>query len=67
MGRAGAGALIGGPIGLLAGALVGDQLMAQDQRQERQQRAIDENQAELARLRREVERLRRENERLKER
>ena len=28
--RAGAGALIGGPIGLLAGALVGDQLMAQD-------------------------------------
>jgi hypothetical protein len=41
--------------------------MAQDQRQERQERAIDENQAELARLRREVERLRRENERLKER
>ena len=55
VGRAGAGALIGGPIGLLAGALVGDQLMAQDQRQERQERAIDENQAELARLRREVE------------
>ena len=43
-----------------AGALIGDQLMGQDQRQE-------ENQAEITRLRREVERLRRENERLLER
>ena len=61
---AASGAIIGSTVGPAgAGALVGDQLMAQDQRQERQQRAIDENQAELARLRREVERLRRENER----
>ena len=55
-----AGALIGGPIGLLASALIGDQLIEQDQKQE-------ENQAEITRLRREVERLRRENERLLER
>jgi outer membrane lipoprotein SlyB len=59
VGHAAVGALIGGPVGLLAGALIGDQLMAQDNRQGGQQRQIEENQAEL-------ERLRRENERLKE-
>ena len=52
VGHATAGALIGGPIGLLAGALIGDQLMAQDQRQDVQQRQIERNQAEIARLRR---------------
>ena len=67
VGRSGAGALIGGPIGLLAGALIGDQLMAQDRRQDIQQSQISRNQAEIDRMRREIERLRRENERLRER
>jgi membrane protein DedA with SNARE-associated domain len=60
IGHAVAGALIGGPIGLLAGALIGDQLMSQAQRQTKQQRQIDQNQAELERLRRNNERLRQE-------
>lgn len=58
VGHTAAGALIGGPIGLLAGALIGDQLMGQEQQQYDQQRRIDQNQAELKRLRRENERLR---------
>jgi len=52
------GALIGGPVGLIAGALIGDQLMSQDRRQDDQQRQIDQNQSELERLRRENQRLR---------
>ena len=32
VGRAAAGALIGGPVGLIGGALIGDQLMGQEQR-----------------------------------
>jgi uncharacterized membrane-anchored protein YhcB (DUF1043 family) len=60
VGHAAVGALIGGPVGLIAGALIGDQLMGQGQRQEEQQRRIDQNQAELERLRRENERLRQE-------
>ena len=51
------GALIGGPVGLIAGALIGDQLMSQDRRQDDQQRQIDQNQSELKRLRRENQRL----------
>jgi cell division protein FtsB len=51
----------------LAGALIGDQLMAQDRRQDIQQSQISRNQAEIDRMRREIERLRRENERLRER
>ncbi len=60
VGHAAAGAAIGGPIGLIAGALIGDQLLAQEHRQQDQQRMIDRNQAELARLKRENERLRRQ-------
>jgi cell division protein FtsB len=45
-------------VGLLAGALIGDQLMAQDRRQDDQQQQIDQNQEELQTLRRENERLR---------
>ena len=59
VGHAAVGALIGGPVGLIAGAIIGDQLMAQSQRQNDQQRQIDQNQAD-------IERLRRENQRLKE-
>jgi hypothetical protein len=46
--------------GLIAGALIGDQLMGQRSRRDEQQRQIDRNDAELERLRRENERLRRE-------
>lgn len=57
VGHAAVGALIGGPVGLIAGALIGDQLMAQDHRQDEEQRQIDQNQAELERLRRENQQL----------
>jgi uncharacterized membrane protein len=58
VGHAAVGALIGGPVGLIGGALIGDQLMSQDMRHDEQQRAIDRNEDELARLRRENQRLR---------
>ncbi len=54
-GNAAAGAAIGGPIGLIGGALLGDYIMAQVQRQQRQ---LEVDQSELERLRRENERLR---------
>ena len=59
VGHAAAGALIGGPVGLVAGALIGDQLMGQQQRHQEPQRQLNQNEAEL-------ERLRPENQRLKE-
>jgi len=58
VGHAAVGALIGGPIGLIGGALIGDQLMGQDRRQAAQQRVLDGNRDELEQLRRENERLR---------
>jgi hypothetical protein len=57
IGHAAVGRRIGGPVGLRAGALIGDQLMGQEQFQTDQQRAIDSNQAEIDRRRREYERL----------
>jgi osmotically inducible lipoprotein OsmB len=57
VGHAAAGALIGGPVGLIAGALIGDHLMGQETRQVDQQQHLDQNQAEIHRLRRENERL----------
>src|SRR6476659_2140037 len=60
VGHPGAGAAIGGGLGLGAGALVGDQLQGQENQNYRQQDQIDRNQAEIDRQRREVERLRRE-------
>lgn len=62
VGHAAAGAAIGGPVGLIAGALIGDQLMARDQRQRDQQEVIEQNQAELERLRQENARLKRQQE-----
>jgi uncharacterized protein HemX len=41
VGRLGAGAAIGGALGLGSGALVGDQLQGQEQKQSEQQRQID--------------------------
>jgi hypothetical protein len=62
VGRPGAGAAIGGALGLGSGALVGDQLQGQEQKQSEQQRQIDANQAELERQRRDLERLKRTGE-----
>jgi hypothetical protein len=42
---------------LIAGALIGDCLMGQEQGQDRQQQNLDSNQAEFERLRRENEQL----------
>jgi outer membrane lipoprotein SlyB len=62
VGAPGVGAAIGGTLGLGAGALVGDQLQGQENRQADQQRQIDANQTELERQRRELERLRKQGE-----
>jgi hypothetical protein len=43
---------------LLAGALIGDQLMGQDRRQDEQQSTMDRNRQELERLKRENQQLR---------
>src|SRR5512147_984687 len=55
VGHPGAGAAIGGALGLGTGALIGDQLQGQELEQDRQQRQIDENKAELERQRQELE------------
>ncbi|HEX2932091.1 MAG TPA: glycine zipper domain-containing protein [Candidatus Binatia bacterium] len=60
VGHPGAGAAIGGGLGLGAGALVGDQLQGQDNRNYQQDQQIRQNQYELDRQQREIERLRRE-------
>lgn len=58
VGHAAVGALIGGPIGLIGGALIGDQLMSHDKKQNEQQLQIDRNRDELEQLRHENQRLR---------
>lgn len=62
VGHPGAGAAIGGVLGLGTGALIGDQLQGRELEQERQQRQIDENKAELERQRQEIERLKQQRE-----
>lgn len=62
VGHPGAGAAIGGTLGLGAGALVGDQMQGQEQRQANQQNQIDANQAELDRQRRELEKVKKQGE-----
>jgi uncharacterized protein YcfJ len=62
VGHASLGAAIGGPVALIAGALIGDQSMGQDQKQNEQQRQLDANQAEIERLRKENERLKQQRE-----
>src|ERR671936_2371161 len=48
VGHPGAGAAIGGALGLGTGALVGDQLQGQEMKQAEQQKAIDQQRAEIA-------------------
>ena len=62
VGHPGAGAAIGGGLGLGAGALIGDQLQGHENTNYQQQQQINRNQAETNRNRQEIERLRRQNE-----
>jgi len=61
-GHAGVGAAVGGVLGLGAGALIGDQLQGQENKQADQQRQIDTYQAEIERQRQEIEKFRRQSE-----
>jgi outer membrane lipoprotein SlyB len=60
VGRPGAGAAIGGGLGLGAGALVGDQLQGHENTNYRQQQQIQRNQADIERNRQEIQQLRRQ-------
>ena len=60
-GHPGVGAAVGGALGLGAGALIGDQLQGQENRQKEQQKAIDQQRAELEKNRALIEELRKRN------
>jgi outer membrane protein OmpA-like peptidoglycan-associated protein len=61
VGHPGAGAAIGGALGLGTGALVGDQLQGQENKQKEQQRAIDEQRADIEKNRALIEELKKRN------
>jgi outer membrane protein OmpA-like peptidoglycan-associated protein len=61
VGHPGVGAAVGGALGLGAGALIGDQLQGQENKQKEQQRAIDQQRAELEKNRALIEELRKRN------
>jgi outer membrane protein OmpA-like peptidoglycan-associated protein len=61
VGHPGAGAAIGGALGLGTGALIGDQLQGQEKRQAEQQKAIDQQRAEISRNQALIEELKRRN------
>lgn len=61
VGRPGAGAAIGGALGLGTGALIGDQLQGQEQTQAEQQRALDQQRAEIEKNQALIEELKRRN------
>lgn len=58
--RPAAGALIGGALGLGAGALIGDQLQGHENTNYQQQQQINRNQAEIERNRQDLQRLQRQ-------
>ncbi len=62
-GSPGTGAAIGGGLGTLGGALIGDQVQRQESVQYEQQRQIEEQRREIERQRRELEELKRQRER----
>jgi phage tail tape-measure protein len=62
VGHPGAGAAIGGALGLGAGALVGDQLQGHEITNYRQQQEINRNQAEIDRNRQQIQRLQQQRE-----
>jgi phage tail tape-measure protein len=55
-----AGALIGGALGLGAGALIGDQLQGHENTSYQQQQQINRNQAEIERNRQDIQRIQRQ-------
>jgi outer membrane protein OmpA-like peptidoglycan-associated protein len=61
VGNPGAGAAIGGVLGLGTGALIGDQLQGQEMKQAEQQKAIDQQRAEIAKNQALIEELRKRN------
>ena len=61
VGHPGAGAAIGTALGLGTGALVGDQLQGQENKQKEQQRSIDEQRAEIEKNRALIEELKKRN------
>lgn len=58
VGHPAAGALIGGGLGLGAGALIGDQMQGQQNQNSRQDEEIRQNQSETNRQQNEIDRLR---------
>lgn len=60
-GHPGIGAAVGGVLGLGAGALIGDQLQGQENRQKEQQKAIDQQRVEIEKNRALMEELRKQN------
>ena len=62
VGHPGAGAAIGGALGLGAGALVGDQLQGHEITNYRQQQEINRNQTEIERNRQQIQRLQQQRE-----
>jgi phage tail tape-measure protein len=60
VGHPGAGAAIGGALGLGAGALVGDQLQGHENTNYQQQQQINRNQAEIDRNRQDIQRMQRQ-------
>ena len=60
VGHPGAGAAIGGGLGLGAGALIGDQIQGQEKQNYRQDQQIKRNQYDINQQRESVERLRRQ-------
>lgn len=61
VGHPGAGAAIGGTLGLGAGALIGDQLQGQEQKQQEQQRQLEQQRSELSKNRALIDELKRRN------
>jgi outer membrane protein OmpA-like peptidoglycan-associated protein len=61
VGRPGAGAAIGGALGLGTGALIGDQLQGQEQKQAEQQKALDQQRAEIAKNQALIDELKKRN------
>jgi len=61
VGHPGAGAAVGGALGLGAGALIGDRLQAVEKKQTELDKQIEANQRELERQRSELEQLRKES------
>jgi outer membrane protein OmpA-like peptidoglycan-associated protein len=61
VGRPGVGAAVGGALGLGTGALIGDQLQGQENRQAEQQKAIDQQRVELEKNRALIEELKKRN------